>query len=77
MAASKTALTSNLFAIGADRLALLGKHHKALMQGYLDGYIDESALGDSVLKKLMAARILWRPDEQQPLMLRPLSLATG
>ena len=72
MATSKTALTSNLFAIGADRLALLGKHHKALMQGYLDGYIDESALGDSVLKKLMAARILWRPDEQQPLMLRPL-----
>ncbi|MDP4530428.1 hypothetical protein Q3O59_15465 [Alkalimonas delamerensis] len=63
---------SNLFAIGAERLALLGKHHKALMQGYLDGHIDETVFSDSALKKLMAARILWRPDEQQPLALRPL-----
>ncbi|MCC5853901.1 MAG: hypothetical protein JJU30_13765 [Alkalimonas sp.] len=63
---------STLFAIGAERLALLGKHHKALMQGYLDGHIDETVFSDSALKKLMAARILWRPDEQQPLALRPL-----
>lgn len=63
---------SNLFAIGAERLALLGKHHKALMQGYLDGHIDETVFSEGALKKLMAARILWRPDEQQPLALRPL-----
>lgn len=63
---------SNLFAIGAERLALLGKHHKQLMQGYLDGFIDESAFSEGALKKLIAARILWRPDEQQPLALRPL-----
>lgn len=63
---------SNLFTIGAERLALLGKHHKALMQGYLDGFIDETAFSEAALKKLIAARILWRPDEQQALALRPL-----
>jgi hypothetical protein len=71
-AAAKTATASNLFSIGAERLALLGKHHQALMQGYLDGFIDETVFSDAALKKLMAARILWRPDEQQPLALRPL-----
>ncbi|OPX54117.1 hypothetical protein SAMN02745127_03090 [Oceanospirillum multiglobuliferum] len=65
-------IASNLYSIGAERLALLGKHHKILMQGYLEGFIDETALSDSALKKLMAARIVWRPSEQQPLMLRPL-----
>ncbi|MDR7123007.1 hypothetical protein [Rheinheimera soli] len=63
---------SNLFSIGAERLALLGKHHKPLMQGYIDGFIDENAFTDVALKKLIASRILWRPDEQQPLALRPL-----
>lgn len=66
------ALTSGLFKTGAERLALLGKHHQALMQGYLDGYIDETSFSDGALKRLIAARILYRPDEQQPLMLRPL-----
>ena len=65
-------LTSNLFSVGAERLALLGKHAKVLMQAYLDGFIDETALNDKALKSLMSARILWRPDEQQPLTLRPL-----
>ncbi|MGJ0625423.1 hypothetical protein [Xenorhabdus bovienii] len=65
-------LTSGLFKTGAERLALLGKHHHALMQGYLEGYIDETTFSDSALKRLIAARILYRPDEQQPLMLRPL-----
>lgn len=69
---SSSGIASNLFNIGAERLALLGKHHKALMQGYLDGFIDETAFSESALKKLIAARILWRPDEQQALALRPL-----
>ena len=72
MAPLDTGAASNLFNVGAERLALLGKHHKALMQGYLDGFIDEAAFSESALKKLIAARILWRPDEQQPLALRPL-----
>jgi len=72
MAGVKAGLASNLFAIGAERLALLGKHHNVLMQAYLEGFIDETALTDKALKSLMAARILWRPDEQQPLTLRPL-----
>lgn len=63
---------SGLFKNGAERLALLGKYHHALMKGYVDGFIDETAFSDQTLKKLIAARIVWRPDEQQPLMLRPL-----
>lgn len=72
MVAAEPAVASNLFTIGAERLALLGKHHKALMQGYLDGFVDETVFSEAALKKLIAARILWRPDEQQPLALRPL-----
>jgi hypothetical protein len=72
MVAAEPAVVSNLFTIGAERLALLGKHHKALMQGYLDGFVDETVFSETALKKLIAARILWRPDEQQPLALRPL-----
>lgn len=72
MAVADTSLASNLFAIGAERLALLGKHSKVLMQAYLDGFIDEAALTDKALNSLMAARILWRPDEEQALTLRPL-----
>ncbi|WDC19557.1 hypothetical protein [Escherichia albertii] len=33
---------SSLFKNGADRLALLGKYHHALMKGYVDGFIDET-----------------------------------
>lgn len=65
-------LTSGLFRTGSERLALLGKHHQALMKGYLDGYVDETSFSDTALKRLIVARILYRPDEQQPLMLRPL-----
>lgn len=72
MTAANATLASNLFTIGAERVALLGRHHKVLMQAYLEGFIDETALSDNALKKLMAARVLWRPDEQQPLTLRPL-----
>ncbi|WP_417596036.1 hypothetical protein [Oceanospirillum sp.] len=64
-------LTSSLFSIGAERLALLGKYHKVLMQGYLQGFVDEGQLSESALRKLISARILWRPDETQPLTLRP------
>lgn len=63
---------SSLFKNGADRLALLGKYHHALMKGYVDGFIDETAFSDQTLKKLITARIVYRPDEQQPLRLRPL-----
>lgn len=72
MAERELASASNLLQIGAKRLALLGKHHKLLMQAYLNGYVDEASLSESALKKLLAARILWRPGDNQPLTLRPL-----
>lgn len=63
---------SNLFQLGRERLALIGKHAEALIQGYLNGHIDETALSEVALNKLIDARILWRPDEQAPLSLRPV-----
>ena len=68
---TRVAQASSLFRTGAERLALLGRYHKVLMQGYVQGFVDETGLSDSVLKKLIDARILWRPDESQPLSLRP------
>ncbi|SFX66337.1 hypothetical protein [Marinospirillum alkaliphilum] len=60
---------SSLLRTGAERLALLGKHAQALMQGYIGEQVDESAFSDAALKKLLAARILWRPDEDSGLKL--------
>lgn len=49
---------SDLFKNGAERLTLLGKHHHALMKGYVDGFIDETVFSEQALKKLIAARIV-------------------
>lgn len=69
---SNNALQSNpLFELGKERLELIGKHADALMQGYLQGHVDEAAFTVQALDKLINGRILWRPDEQQPLALRP------
>ncbi|MEP0175173.1 MAG: hypothetical protein ABJH28_13400 [Paraglaciecola sp.] len=69
---SNNALQSNpLFDLGKERLELIGKHSEALMQGYLQGHVDETAFTVQALDKLINGRILWRPDEQQPLALRP------
>jgi len=68
----KSSAQSNpLFQLGKERLELIGKHADALMQGYLQGHVDESSFSHQALEKLMSGRILWRPDEQQPLSLRP------
>lgn len=69
---SNNTLQSNpLFELGKERLELIGKHADALMQGYLQGHVDEAAFTVQALDKLINGRILWRPDEQQPLALRP------
>ena len=63
--------TNPLFELGKERLELIGKHAEALMQGYLQGHVDEAAFSNVALDKLINGRILWRPDEQQPLCLQP------
>ncbi|MGS2721791.1 hypothetical protein [Paraglaciecola aestuariivivens] len=65
------AQSNPLFALGAQRLELIGKHAELLMQGYLQGHVNESAFSVQALEKLIQSRILWRADEQQPLSLRP------
>ncbi|MFM2486841.1 hypothetical protein [Celerinatantimonas yamalensis] len=72
MAVENRINASNLLQIGTKRLSLLGKHAQALMQGYVDGYIEETALSELALKKLVDARLVWRPSAQHPLALRPL-----
>lgn len=61
--------TSNLIKTGQERLALLGKHAAALMQGYVGEEVDPAAFSETALKKLLAARILWRPDDSSGLKL--------
>lgn len=68
----KSGAQSNpLFALGKERLELIGKHADALMQGYLDGQISESAFSEQALQKLLDSRVLDYPDEQR-LQLRPI-----
>lgn len=68
----KSAAQSNpLFELGKERLELIGKHADALMQGYLEGHINESAFSQQALQKLLDSRVLFYPDEQS-LSLRPI-----
>ncbi|MFM9269003.1 hypothetical protein ACJ7V3_01900 [Halomonas elongata] len=64
-------LESRLLGTGVERLALLGKHAEALMQGYSRDEIPLEALSDTTLRRLLAARIVWRPDEQSGVKLAP------
>lgn len=57
--------------LGAERLKLLGNYSEALMRAYTTGEFDETEVGERVLQRLIAARILWRPDENLGLKLRP------
>ena len=65
------ALESRLITTGAERLALLGKHAEALMAGYTRDEVPLAALSEGALRKLLAARVLWRPDEQGGVKLAP------
>lgn len=64
-------VASELALIGQQRLELIGKHAGVLIQAYINGKLDESALSLLALEKLEAARIIWRPDEHSALCLRP------
>jgi len=62
---------SRLHALGVARLNLIGKHSEQLMDAYIKGNFDEASVNESALDKLVKARLLHRPDENQPLSLRP------
>ncbi|MCG7533336.1 hypothetical protein MHM98_18570 [Psychrobium sp. MM17-31] len=62
---------SRLHALGVARLNLIGKYSSQLMDAYIKGHFDETSINDSALDKLVKGRILHRPDESQPLSLRP------
>lgn len=65
------ALESRLIGTGVERLALLGKHAEALMAGYTRDEVPLEGLSTTALNRLLAARILWRPDEQGGVKLAP------
>ena len=65
------ALESRLISTGVERLALLGKHAEALMAGYARDEVPLEELSTTALNRLLAARILWRPDEQGGVKLAP------
>ena len=70
-AADPQALESRLITTGVERLALLGKHADALMAGYTRDEVPLAGLSTTALNRLLAARILWRPDEQGGVKLAP------
>ena len=70
-AADPQALESRLITTGVERLALLGKHADALMAGYTQDEVPLAGLSTTALNRLLAARILWRPDEQGGVKLAP------
>ena len=65
------AQSNPLFELGKERLELIGKHADALMQGYLEGQVNELAFSQQALQKLLDSRILFYPEEQT-LSLRPI-----
>lgn len=65
-------LHSSLFLLGKERLALIGRYADTLMKGYLAGEIDEAALSENALNKLIDARLIYRPDEQAPLAVKSI-----
>ena len=68
----KSSAQSNpLFELGKERLELIGKHADALMQGYLEGDVNELAFSQQTLQKLLDSRVLFYPQEQS-LCLRPI-----
>ncbi|MDT8893947.1 hypothetical protein RSO41_04700 [Halomonas sp. I1] len=64
-------LESRLITTGVERLALLGKHADALMQGYSRDEVPLDTLSETALRRLLAARIVWRPDDQGGVKLAP------
>lgn len=64
-------LESRLMATGTERLSLLGRYADVLMQGYSRDEVPLEPLTDGALRKLLAARILWRPDEHGAVKLTP------
>ncbi len=68
---AETALESRQMTTGVERLALLGRHAEVLMQGYTQDEVPLAGLSTSALRKLLAARIVWRPDEQGGVKLTP------
>jgi hypothetical protein len=65
------AQSNPLFELGKERLELIGKHADALMQGYLEGDVNELAFSQQALQKLLDSRVLFYPQEQS-LRLRPI-----
>ncbi|WP_158971698.1 hypothetical protein [Paraglaciecola sp. L3A3] len=70
--AKSTVQSNPLFALGKERLELIGKHAEPLMQGYLQGHIEESVFSPQALQKLIDSRVLFYPDEQESLTLKPI-----
>jgi hypothetical protein len=66
-----TAQSNPLFSLGKERLELIGKHADTLMQGYLEGHVNESDFSQQGLQKLLDSRVLFYPEEQS-LSLRPI-----
>lgn len=60
---SDGAYQGSVVAAGVRRLNLLSRYGDVLMRAYGGSVIDDSDFSDSALRQLLAARVLWRDDE--------------
>lgn len=72
-ATTKPALqfTNALQTTGIERLTLIGRHSAPLMHAYVQGELDESAVSERALRKLVEANVIYQPDEARGFVLRP------
>ena len=64
-------MNHNLQKSGAALLNALSRHSDLIMQAYFSGAIDESEYSPKVIKNLIDLKIMWRPENERGLRLRP------
>ena len=64
-------MNSNLKKSGTSLLNALSTHSELVMQAYFGGSIEETDYSPKVIKNLVDLKIMWRPENERGLRLRP------
>lgn len=64
-------MNNNLKKAGISLLNALSNHSELVMQAYFSGSINESDYSPKVINNLLDVKILWRPENERQLRLRP------
>lgn len=64
-------MNNNLKKAGTSLLNALSNHSELVMQAYFSGSIDEAEHSPKVIKNLIDLKVMWRPENERGLRLRP------